>query len=107
MKKYLSILFFVFYFSSCHYYIEEEFCDTTNITGSTILDIFDSKCNSCHSGESPNGGLELTSIQQIEDNITSLLNRINLNEGDALLMPPSSKLSNCDINKITTWSEGL
>ncbi|HJM16772.1 MAG TPA: hypothetical protein QF851_04895 [Flavobacteriales bacterium] len=110
----LTIFFSVFCFSSCYYDIEEELyppdisaCDTTNITDTTILDIFDSKCNSCHSGENPMGEIDFTSIQQIEDNITLLLNRINLNEEDNLLMPPGSKLSNCNINKITSWSDGL
>ena len=114
MQKYLPILFSVFYFSSCHYYIEEELyppnilaCDTTNITDTIILDIFSSKCNACHSGGNPLGGIDLTSIQQIENNITSLLYRINLNEADPLLMPPGSKLSDCDINKITHWSDSL
>jgi len=114
MIKYSFILFFVLYFSSCHYYVEEELyphhfseCDTTNITDMIIVELFDSQCASCHSGNNASGGLELISIQQIEENIVSSLNRINLNEGDISLMPPGNKLSDCDIKKITIWSDEL
>ena len=89
MIKYSFILFFVLYFFSCHYYVEEELyphhfsdCDTTNITDMIILELFDSQCASCHSGNNASGGVELISIQQVEENIVSTLERINLNEGD-------------------------
>tara|TARA_B100000700_G_C15043982_1_gene856872 strand:- start:116 stop:460 length:345 start_codon:yes stop_codon:yes gene_type:complete len=114
MRKKFAIIFFVLYLSSCHYYVEEELfphhfsdCDTTNINDIMILELFDSQCASCHSGNNSSGGLELISLQQIQENIISSLDRINLNEGDLSLMPPGNKLSDCDIKKITIWSDEL
>jgi len=101
----LITLFSVFCFSSCYYDALE--CDTVNVLDAEILDIFDSRCSSCHSDGNPQEDFPLTNIQQIEDNITSILDKINLNEGDPSLMPPGNKLSNCNIKKITIWADGL
>ena len=95
----------------CYYDVESELypnqsCDSTNVGfAARIEPVIANQCESCHSGASPSGGLLLTGHAAISDAALagSLLERITLEEGNPLLMPPSGALGDCDIAAITQW----
>lgn len=81
-------------------------CDTTNVTyNGTIKPLFQSKCNGCHSGSSPDGNLDLS--QYSVSNTIALDGRLagsvqHLTSYSA--MPPSGgMLPNCEIDQILIW----
>ena len=96
---------------SCYYDNEEALypgvsCDTSNTTfNGTVLPIIQSNCaqSGCHSDPAPSG-LILTNYDQIKIAVLShfLMDHITAQNGKSM-MPPSGKLSNCDINKINAW----
>ncbi len=78
----------------------------TNITyEGTIKKIVTENCISCHGSFSPSGGLSLTNYALVKEavNNNGLLDRINKPEGDPLLMPSGSKLSNANIESFSKW----
>lgn len=82
-------------------------CNTLNMSyANNIAPIISTNCNGCHSGSSPSGGINLTSYSGVSTTAASgkLYNAVAQN-GMAQSMPPSSKLSTCDINKIKSWVE--
>lgn len=95
----------------CYYDVESELypnlaCDSTNVGfAGRIKPLIENHCESCHSGASPSGGLLLAGHEAISDAALagSLLERISLEEGNPLLMPPSGALGACDIAAISQW----
>lgn len=80
-------------------------CDTTKVTFSQdIAPIFKNNCESCHSGSQPSGGRLLDSYDAIARTADSgrLIGSIK-HESDFSAMPPTGKLSTCNIDKITAW----
>ena len=107
-------IFFCFVFScllcSCTYHIEPDISCDVLLPNDSIQDIISNNCIVCHALPSiNNGNLGLSDIQHIEDNIFSVLDRINRPSSDPLVMPPpsSGSLSDCSIKKIARWSEEL
>ena len=85
--------------------IEE--CNFTTVSFSAdIAPIISTSCLSCHGSVSPNGGVSLTNYSEIAvvANSGKLLDVLKAQNG-ASLMPPSSALNNCKIDKITKWIE--
>lgn len=80
-------------------------CDTTEITFSgNILPLFAGHCNGCHSGSSPDGGLDLTSWAV--GNTIALDGRLAgavQHDPNYTAMPPSGNLSACQIDQILMW----
>ena len=81
-------------------------CDTTNVTyNGTIKPLFQSKCNGCHSGSSPDGNLDLS--QYAVANTVAMDGRLagsvqHLSSYNA--MPPSGgMLPNCEIDQLLIW----
>ncbi len=101
-----------FCFSSCYYDVEDELypssgaCDTLNITYSqTIAPLINSNCNSCHSASSAQGNVVLdtyAALKTYADN-GKLLGVINHSSGYSPMPKNQSKLSTCNISKITIW----
>ena len=86
---------------------EALFCDTLNVTfTSSISTLVSNKCEGCHSGANPNGGVSLTSYAQISASATSgtLWDAINATNGVAI-MPPNTGLSDCEIATFRIWIE--
>ena len=97
---------------SCYYDNEEELypfeaqgCDTlTNVTYNGHIEaIIQNNCavSGCHTGNSPTGGLFLDTYQQVKaiaDN-GDLTDRTIVQQD----MPPSSPLSNCEMEAIQKW----
>lgn len=102
--------------SSCYYDNREDLyqnldnpCDTENVSfASQVEPIMSVNCatSSCHAGSSPSAGLNLEGHQNIADAVLNgrVINRINRTEGESGLMPPSGRLSDCQIDLIQAWA---
>jgi len=81
-------------------------CDTLNISyPGTVYPILEQYCLSCHSGETPDGGLDFTDysiVATLAENGT-LLGSIRHEEGYEPMPQGMAKLSDCDISKIEIW----
>ncbi len=80
-------------------------CNAQNMTyANDIAPIIANNCAGCHSGSSPSGGINLASYSGVAAVASTgkFYNAVAQN-GMALLMPPTSRLSTCDINKIKAW----
>ena len=81
-------------------------CDTINVTYTgTVFPILDQNCVSCHSGDTPEGGLDFTNyatVAFVAEN-GALLGAIRHDEGFSNMPPVGEKLSDCDISKIEIW----
>lgn len=80
-------------------------CVSTNMSFATdIAPIINTNCSGCHSGSSPSGGINLSAYAGVSGVASSgkLYNAVAQN-GSAQPMPPSSKISDCDISKIKSW----
>lgn len=118
MNKFLLGVLVVFLLgglNSCYYDSEEDLyplsfnatCDTTNITYNAVVKpIFDVNCSysGCHAEVGSAAGINLATHAGITAySSANLLSSIN-HDGNASPMPKNgSKLSDCDIQKITTW----
>lgn len=99
---------------SCYYDKEDDLfpftkttCDTTNVTYSqTIAPIMASNCNNCHNNSNNNGGVKTDTWDQLSIVAKDgrLSNAINWTYGGSKNMPSGgSKLSDCDLAKISAW----
>jgi mono/diheme cytochrome c family protein len=83
-------------------------CDTLNVTYTgTIAPLVQQRCQGCHSGATPQGGLDLTSWSVLNSvaNDGRLAATINHATG-AIPMPPSGpKLPDCNIRQFMLWIE--
>lgn len=83
-------------------------CDTNNVTFSTgIMPLISLRCQGCHSGTNPSGGVSLTNYSQVKATVTSgtLVGSVNHKAGYKPMPYPagSAKLPYCDIRKIQLW----
>lgn len=83
-------------------------CDTGNVTyAGSIQPLFQTACNGCHSGSSPDGGLDLTSYSTC--NMIALDGRLAgavQHQATYQAMPPSGgMLPQCAIDGILIWIE--
>jgi mono/diheme cytochrome c family protein len=97
--------------TSCYYDNEEYLypnpivCDTLAVSYSQdIAPIIQSNCLGCHSGAAPSGDIDLSTYSNVmlKVNDNSLLNAVRYNNLNSP-MPPSGKMSNCNINNIAAW----
>lgn len=81
-------------------------CVTENITYETVIGaLIQNRCQSCHSGSSPDGGIALTNYSQISNVALngSMLEAVT-HTGNATPMPyNSSQLPQCEVDQIVTW----
>ncbi len=83
-------------------------CDTTSVTFSgSVMPIISLKCQGCHSGTSPQGGVSLTNYTQVKATVTdgSLWGSLVHATGFTAMPYPSgsSKLPECDLRKVKIW----
>jgi len=71
-----------------------------------IKEIFNESCVGCHQYGNANGGLQLSSYDQIKDAVINndVLYRIDLDNNNPLLMPQGNKLSDLQIYLIQQWA---
>jgi len=97
--------------SGCYYDVEETLYGTERCNiqwvgfASDIAPLVSLKCAGCHSGTAPSGGLTLQSHAQIASIGISgaLVDRTHRPAGDGLAMPPSGRLTECELSKIQNW----
>jgi hypothetical protein len=96
--------------SGCYYDNEEDLylgsktCDTTNVTYSaSVAPIFAGYCNSCHSGNTPSGGIKTDSYTSVVDNNVSIRGAINHEPGFLAMPENGGSLSGCDLTIIDIW----
>ncbi|MBT7895711.1 MAG: hypothetical protein HN564_01825 [Flavobacteriales bacterium] len=70
-----------------------------------IQQIFSESCVGCHQYGNANGGLQLSTYDQIREAVINndVLNRIVLDDNNPLLMPQGNKLSDLQIYLIQQW----
>lgn len=83
-------------------------CDTTNITyTNSVKSILDANCINagCHNTSNPSGGYLLDDYNNTKLSIpdNKLINALKYVSGGSKNMPPSGKISDCEINKIQAW----
>lgn len=81
-------------------------CDESVFTFSgAVKPIIDDNCIGCHSGADPQGGVSLTTYEEIEAYALSgaLYGVINHEEGYAPMPYGLAKLSDCNINQVKQW----
>lgn len=81
-------------------------CDTTNVTWTnTIRPIIQAKCQGCHQGGSPGGGVDLSNYAGVSGAAFSgeLVGTIDHLPGFSAMPKNSPKLPDCDIAKIKIW----
>ena len=81
-------------------------CDSTNITFSgTIRNILNTKCNGCHSGTPPQGGIDLTAYINVKAKVNDgrLWGAINFLPGFSAMPKGGNKLSDCEIKQFKKW----
>lgn len=81
-------------------------CDTSNVTfASSVKPIIESKCQGCHSGSAPSGGLDFSThggVQSVALN-GKLYGSITHSSGFVSMPQGGTKLPDCDIRKIKIW----
>lgn len=86
----------------------ESSCDTTNVTFSMKIEpIISTKCQGCHSGGEPQGGISLTNYAEVRDVALfgTMLDAVQ-HTGDATPMPyNSNQLPPCEVDLIRIWIE--
>lgn len=83
-----------------------EECDTLNVTyNATVFPILQQYCIDCHSGTSPDAGLNFNNYDDVAFIAESgqLLGAIRHDAGFSPMPQGGSKLSDCDIAKIAIW----
>jgi uncharacterized membrane protein len=83
-------------------------CDTLNVTYSgTIVPLVQQRCQGCHSGVTPQGGLNLTSYTVMNALATDgRLEAVITHDPFYAPMPPSSpRMPDCEIRKFLIWVE--
>ena len=82
-------------------------CDTLNVTFSgTVQPILADRCVSCHSGASPDGGVNLSSHSGVVSAVDTrdLVAAVRQTGGGVATMPPSGNpLTECQIRAIELW----
>jgi len=83
-------------------------CDTTNVTyQSQIGSLIATRCQGCHSGNNPDGGISLTNYNQVKNEaLFGLLYDAVSHNGNATNMPYNSgQIPECEIDLIRIWIE--
>jgi hypothetical protein len=83
-------------------------CDTTNVTYNfSIKPLIEAKCQGCHSGANPQGGIALTDYNQISAVALfgTMLQAVEHSAGATPMPLNSPKLPDCEIDLIRIWIE--
>ena len=81
-------------------------CDTSAVTFNAVIKpLIQNKCQGCHQGSSPGGGIDLSAYAGIRAVAIdgSLLGTINHSAGWSAMPKNGNKLPDCDIAKIRIW----
>ncbi len=81
-------------------------CDSTNVTyGVSIKNIITNKCQGCHSGGAPSGGIDLSTYNGVKTKVNDgrLWGAINHLPGYSPMPKNGQKLSDCEIGLFRKW----
>jgi len=83
-------------------------CDTANMRYSThVAPLITINCLNlgCHTSGNPSGGINLQSYANVMAVIPGdkLINALQYKTGGSKNMPPTGKLSACDVSKVDAW----
>ena len=106
------VMVFALLVTGCYYDNEEDLYGTVTCTPNPnasfnvdVLPILNGKCNNCHAGISPSGGIKLNSytevIKYVED--ASLMGSITHASGYSAMPKNGGKLPPCEIQVIQDW----
>ncbi len=113
--KYAKLLFvlLIVLATSCYYdkeeilYPESANCTVPAIStfSGTVLPLLNNRCNNCHAGSSPSGGIALDTHSNVMKYVNdgSLMGSVNFASGYSAMPKNSGKMSACDIQKIQSW----
>jgi cytochrome c553 len=108
---FFALLMLVMAATGCYYDKEEVLypataCDTTNITFSrSVVPLLSAHCTGCHGGSTPSAAIRLdtySGVRQQADN-GRLLGSVNHTAGFSPMPKGATKLSACNITKLTKW----
>ena len=70
-----------------------------------VLPLLDARCNNCHSGISPSGGIKLTTYTEVMKYVNNgkLMGTINYSPGYIPMPKNLGKLSTCEIQLLQDW----
>lgn len=103
-----AVLIFSPFFISCYYDSEEVLypsfgCDTTNISyQGKIAALMQNYCTSCHSGPVPEGGISLTTYEDVVSYSARITPAIK-HTGNFPMPKNGGKLSDCQILQWDIW----
>ncbi len=81
-------------------------CDTLDVTyAGSVVPIFEAYCNACHSGATPQAGIDLTNYEHVATiaQTGQLVGSINHISGFSPMPKDGNKLSLCEIRTIEIW----
>jgi len=81
-------------------------CDTLDVTyAGSVVPIFETYCNACHSGVTPGAGIDLTNYEHVATiaQTGQLVGSINHISGFSPMPKDGNKLSLCEIRTIEIW----
>lgn len=84
-------------------------CDTSMVTYTTSIKIIiANKCQGCHSGAMPQGGIDLSTYAGLKAKITDgrLWGAVNHQPGFSPMPKNGAKLSDCEITQLRKWING-
>jgi hypothetical protein len=112
-KTTLLVALLSFLFARCYYDNETKlYPDSINCKvpaspsfATDVLPLLNTRCNNCHGGSSPSGGIKLDTYTDVSTYVKSgsLMGSINQTSGYSPMPKGGSKMSACDINKIQNW----
>ncbi|MER3498984.1 MAG: hypothetical protein C4308_10295 [Chitinophagaceae bacterium] len=80
--------------------------DTVNVTYNlSVKPIITNKCQGCHSGSNPQGGIDLTTYTNVKAQVTNgkLWGAVNWNAGFSPMPKNGNKLNTCELTMIQKW----
>lgn len=112
VRKIKWVLLFSLLITGCYYDNEEDLygvavCVPTVDPAFSIhvLPVLDGRCNNCHSGISPSGGIKLDTYTEVVKYVSNgkLMGSIKQGSGYSAMPKNSGKLSTCQIQVIQDW----
>lgn len=70
-----------------------------------VLPLLNTRCNTCHAGTAPSGGIRLNSFTEVSKYVNdgSLMGSINHWAGYSAMPKGAGKMPACEISKIQNW----
>jgi mono/diheme cytochrome c family protein len=108
MKKIFFFFTFLFLISSCANDSENDLINVPDTVtyNNSVKAIIDANCIGCHGNTNPLANLSLTNFSQVQEEVDSIIERIELPQGTTGLMPQSgTRLPQNSIDIIKKWRD--